>query len=170
MMAFKNRYYGTKKVEFEGITFDSGPERDCYRILKEAEKRGLISELKLKEVFTLIPRQTEAVEVKLKTKTKIVQEFREHPLTYESDFTYIQDGKKIILDVKGAWLTEDYRIKRKVARWVGYPITECHEPYALFPEIAAGLGILPPKSRKKSSKKKAPAPKKDTFDSPGLFD
>lgn len=161
-----NRYFHTKKVEFEGIIFDSTPERDCYRILREAEKRGLISDLKLKEVFTLIPRQTEAVVHHLKTKDKVVEEFREHPLTYESDFTYIQNGKKIILDVKGDWLTEDYRIKRKVARWVGYPITECHEPYALFPEIAAGLGILPPKSRKKSSKKKEKKKDEEPF---GLF-
>ena len=71
-MGFKNRYYGTKKVEFEGITFDSTPEVDRYRILREAQKRGLISDLQLQKVFTLIPRQTEAVEVKLKTKTKIV--------------------------------------------------------------------------------------------------
>lgn len=165
----RNRYFGTKKVEFEGITFDSTPEKDCYRILREAEKMGLISDFRIKEVFTLIPRQTERVEVKLKTKTKIVDEFREHPLTYESDFTYIQDGKKIILDVKGDWLTEDYRIKRKVARWVGYPITECHDPSALFPEIAALLGIEPPK-KKKSKKKKVSEPKKDPFEAPGLFD
>ena len=165
-MAFKNRYYGTKKVEYDGIIFDSTPERDCYRILREAEKRGRIRDLKLKEVFTLIPRQTEPVEVKMKTKTKIVEAFREHPLTYESDFTYFQDGKRIILDVKGDWLTEDYRIKRKVARWVGYPITECHDPTSLFPDIAAELGIDPPKKRKK--KKMATKPK-DTFDNPGLF-
>ena len=165
----RNRYFGTKKVEFEGIIFDSTPERDCYRVLREAEKKGLISELKLKEVFTLIPRQTERVEVKLKTKTRVEEQFREHPLTYESDFTYIQDGKRIILDVKGDWLTEDYRIKRKVARWVGYPITECHDPYALFPEIAFNLGIKPPK-KKKSKKKKLPDPKKEEFVNPGLFD
>lgn len=147
-----NRYYHTKKVEYEGIIFDSTPERDCYRVLCEAEKRGLISDLKLKEVFTLIPKQTEPVEVKLKTKTKIVEAFREHPLTYESDFTYLQDGKRIILDVKGDWLTEDYRIKRKVARWVGYPITECHNPYALFPQIADALGIAPMRQKKKRVK------------------
>lgn len=160
-----NRYFKTKKVEFEGITFDSTPERDAYRILREAEKRGLISDLKLKEVFTLIPRQTEAVEVKLKTKTKIVERFCEHPLTYESDFTYTQDGKRVILDIKG-WTTEDYRIKKKVARWVGYPITECRNPYDLFPEIAAGLGIAPVKQKKKSSKKKEKKKDEEPF---GLF-
>ena len=165
-MGFGNKYYKTKKVERFGIVFDSTPEADCYEILREAEKRGRISDLKLKEVFTLIPRQTESVEVKLKTKTKIVEAFREHPLTYESDFTYFQDGKRIIIDVKGDWVTEDYRIKRKVARWVGYPISECHDPTALFPEIAEELGIKPP--RKKKPKKSEPK-KKDPFESPELF-
>lgn len=162
-----NRYYHTKKVERRGIIFDSTPEADCYEILTEAQKRGLISDLKLKEKFTLIPRQTEAVVRHLKTKDKVVHEFREHPLTYESDFTYYQDGKKIILDVKSDWLTEDYRIKRKVARWVGYPITECHNPCELFPEIAASLGVEPPKTKKKKAKG---APKtKDRFENHGLF-
>lgn len=148
-----NRYFHTKKVERRGIVFDSTPEADCYEILAEAQERGLISDLKLKEVFTLIPRQTECVEVKLKTKTKIVEQFREHPLTYESDFTYCQDGKRVIIDVKGGWVTEDYRIKKKVARWVGYPITECHDPTSLFPDIARDLHIDPPKKKKKADKK-----------------
>ena len=162
-----NRYFHTKKVEYDGITFDSSPERDAYRILKEAEKRGLISDLKLKEVFTLIPRQTEPVEVKMKTKTKIVERFCEHPLTYEADFTYTQDGMRVIIDVKGAWTTEDYRIKKKVARWVGYPITECRNPYELFPEIAEHLGIEPVKPKKKKSKKE---PKRKDALAPGLFE
>lgn len=145
----KNTYYGTKKVVVEGITFDSKPEAQRYLVLKEAEKRGLISDLKIKEVFVLIPRQTEPVEVKLKTKTKVVEAFREHPLTYESDFTYIQDGKKIINDVKGGWLTEDYRIKRKVARWVGYPITEIRDPAEGFEAVAESIGILPAQHKEK---------------------
>ncbi len=167
-MGFKNRYYGTKKVEYEGIIFDSTPERDAYRILREAEKRGLISDLKLKEVFTLIPRQTEAVEVKMKTKTKIVQAFREHPLTYESDFTYYQGGKRIICDIKGM-CTEDYVLRRKIMRWQGNPITECHDPHSLFPDIADELGIEPRKQRKKKTKKEQEKPK-DRFESPGLFE
>lgn len=162
-----NRYFHTKKVERHGIVFDSTPEADCYDILVEAQKRGLISDLKLKEVFILIPRQTERVEVKLKTKTKIVEQFREHPLTYEADFTYYQDGKRVIVDIKGGWTTEDYRIKKKVARWVGYPITECRDPSSLFPDIAKELGILPPKPKKK---KKTKEPKKKPSDAPGLFD
>lgn len=168
-MAFRNRYFGTKKVEFEGITFDSDPEKDRYRVLREAQKRGLISDLRLQVVFTLIPRQTERVEVKLKTKTKIVEKFCEHPVTYAADFVYIKDGKEVIEDQKGGWLTEDYVLKRKMMRYFGHPIREVFDPTIDYPEIAARLGVKPPKPKKKKSKKKSPE-KKDATEAPGLFD
>ena len=167
-MAFKNRYYGTKKVEFEGITFDSAPEAQRYQVLREAQKRGLISDLRLQVVFTLIPRQTETVEVKLKTKTKVVEEFREHPVTYASDFVYFKDGKEVIEDVKG-FPTEDYILKRKMMRYFGHPITEIFDPSSGYEDIADILGFRKKAKKKKSRKKKAPE-KKDTFEAPGLFD
>ena len=49
-----NKY---KKVEFAGIKFDSKRERDRYMVLKDAERRGVISELKCQPKFTLIPAQ-----------------------------------------------------------------------------------------------------------------
>ncbi len=164
-MGFKNRYYGTKKVEFEGITFDSAPEVDRYRILREAQKRGLISDLQLQKVFTLIPRQTEAVEVKLKTKTKIVERFCEHPVTYAADFVYIKDGKEVIEDIKG-FATEDYILKRKMMRYFGHPIREVFDPTIDYPEIAFCLNIKPPKPRKKSKAKKEKKKDEEPF---GLF-
>lgn len=164
-MGFKNRYYGTKKVEFEGITFDSTPEVDRYRILREAQKRGLISDLQLQKVFTLIPRQTEAVEVKLKTKTKIVERFCEHPVTYAADFVYIKDGKEVVEDIKG-FATEDYILKRKMMRYFGHPIREVFDPTIDYPEIAFSLNIKPPKPRKKSKAKKEKKKDEEPF---GLF-
>lgn len=164
-MGFKNRYYGTKKVEFEGITFDSTPEVDRYRILREAQKRGLISDLQLQKIFTLIPRQTEAVEVKLKTKTKIVERFCEHPVTYAADFVYIKDGKEVVEDIKG-FATEDYILKRKMMRYFGHPIREVFDPTIDYPEIAFSLNIKPPKPRKKSKAKKEKKKDEEPF---GLF-
>ena len=161
-----NRYYHTPKVEFEGIIFDSDPEVDRYRILREAQKRGLISSLELQKVFTLIPRQTETVEVKLKTKTKIVEKFREHPVTYAADFVYFKDGEEVVEDVKG-YATEDYILKRKMMRYFGHPIKEVYDPTEDFPEIAASLGVLKPKPKKKKSKAKKET-KKD--EAPGLFE
>ncbi len=162
-----NRYYHTKKVEFEGIIFDSDPEVDRYRILREAQKRGLISSLELKKVFTLIPRQTDPVEVKMKTKTKVVEQFREHPVTYEADFVYFKDGKEVVEDVKG-YATEDYILKRKMMRYFGHPIREVFDPTIDYPEIAAELNIEPPKPKKKKSKKDH-KPKEHPAN-PGLFE
>ena len=162
-----NRYYATKKVEYESIVFDSGAEMQRYRVLKEAEKRGLISDLRLQVVFTLIPRQTEPVEVKLKTKTKVVDQFREHPVTYKADFVYFKDGKEVVEDVKG-YTTEDYILKRKMMRYFGHPIREVFDPAADYPDIAAELNIDPPKPKKKKSRK-AQKPKSGPV-TPGLFE
>lgn len=162
-----NRYFHTKKVEYDGITFDSSTEVDRYRVLKEAEKRGLISDLRLQVVFTLIPRQTEAVEVKMKTKTKIVEKFREHPVTYAADFVYTKDGKEVVEDSKSTnFIPEDYILRRKMMRYFGHPIKEVYDPTEDFPEIAASLGVLKPKPKKKKSKRKEK--KKD--EAPGLFE
>lgn len=162
-----NRYYHTPKVEFEGIIFDSDPEVDRYRILREAQKRGLISGLELQKVFTIIPKQTEAVEVKMKTKTKVVEQFREHPVTYKADFVYFKDGKEIVEDVKG-YATEDYILKRKMMRYFGHPIREVFDPTIDYPNIAAELNIEPPRPKKKKPKK-AQKPKRGPV-TPGLFE
>ena len=161
-----NRYFHTKHVVFEGIDFDSQMEVDRYRILREAQKRGLISSLELQKVFTLIPRQTEPVEVKMKTKTKVVEQFREHPVTYKADFVYFKDGKEVVEDVKG-YTTEDYILKRKILRNFVPPIRGVFGPTIDYPEIAAELNIEPPKPKKKKSKKE---PKRKDALAPGLFE
>ena len=140
----RNRYYKTKKVVFEGITFDSKAEMQRYLVLREAEKEGLISGLRRQVSFTLIPRQTETLVVKLKTKTKIVERFREHPVT------------------------EDYVLKRKMMRFFGHPITEVFDPSEGYPEIAARLG-LPLGKSKKNKKKKSSADKECVIKNSELF-
>lgn len=162
-----NRYFHTKHVVFEGIDFDSQMEVDRYRILREAQKKGLICGLELQKVFILIPRQMEPVEVKMKTKTKVVDQFREHPVTYKADFVYFKDGKEVVEDVKG-YTTEDYILKRKMMRYFGHPIREVYDPTIDYPEIAAELNIEPPKPKKKKSKKDH-KPKEHPAN-PGLFE
>ena len=112
------------------------------------------------------PRQTEPVEVKMKTKTKVVEQFREHPVTYKADFVYFKDGKEVVEDVKG-YTTEDYILRRKMMRYFGHPIREVYDPTIDYPEIAAELNIESPKRKKKRSKKE---PKRKDALAPGLFE
>lgn len=119
------KYHNRTVVTSEG-KFDSQFEFDYYQRLKMLQRAGEISNLQRQVEFVLIPRQEEEVEVQLKTKTKIVVQFREHPCTYIADFVYEKDGKRVIIDTKG-FKTPDYIIKRKLMRWQGNPITEISE-------------------------------------------
>ena len=69
----KGNKYKNEKVEFDGIKFDSKRERDRYMVLKDAERRGVISELKCQPKFTLIPAQYHEEAKQLKTKVKMVR-------------------------------------------------------------------------------------------------
>lgn len=117
---FKNK----KMITAEGV-FDSKFEWEYWLELKEREKRGEISNLQRQVSFEIIPRQSDWVEKQLKTKTKMVEVFREHPVYYIADFVYYEDGKRIIIDCKGV-KTADYVIKRKLMRLRGTPITEIY--------------------------------------------
>ena len=115
---FKNKTVSTA----EGV-FDSMLEYEHWLELKARAEAGEIQDLRRQVPFELIPRQTEWVEKQLKTKTKMVEIFREHPVNYIADFVYYENGKQIIEDSKGM-PTPDYIIKRKLMRWQGTPITE----------------------------------------------
>lgn len=95
MMKYKN-----KKITFKGIKFDSIKERDYYTILKNYENIGRIKDLKLQVPFELIP------SYKINNKTI-------RGIKYIADFTYIQDNKLHIVDVKG-YRTEVYKLKKKL--------------------------------------------------------
>lgn len=112
----KGNKYKNEKVEFDGFKFDSKRERDRYIILKDAEKQGLISELKLQPTFTLIDAIYHEETVQLKTKQKIVKRCDQLPITYKADFSYIKDGKLTVEDVKGSeyMVTEVFKIKEKL--------------------------------------------------------
>lgn len=91
--------YGNRKVTFEGIKFDSMVERSRYLKLLEMEQRGLISKLILQPSFLLVP-----------SFRRNGHYYRaEH---YVADFEYLEEGKRIVEDVKGC-LTAVYKAKRK---------------------------------------------------------
>ena len=113
--------YKNKKVEYDGILFDSKKEKDRYVFLKEAERNGEIKFLRRQMKFELIPSIKEEYEVQLKTKTKTKERTVQLPITYTCDFAYIKDGKEVIEDVKSspkmAALDKTFLIKEKLFRW-----------------------------------------------------
>ena len=118
------RKYRNKRVEYEGIVFDSLKEKRRYYQLQLLEKDGIISDLRLQVPFELIPAIYEDEVVQLKTKTKIKKKLVQRSTTYVADFVYLQDGKMIVEDTKG-FRTKEYELKKKMMRaFLGIEIKE----------------------------------------------
>lgn len=113
--------YGNKHCFLGEIEFASKKEMQRYFVLKEAQDKGLISDLELQPQYELIPKITEQVEKRLKTKIKIENKFVQHPITYTADYAYIKDGIKVVEDVKSSpkpyAIDEVFKIKEKLFRW-----------------------------------------------------
>ncbi len=115
--------YRSKKVVVDGITFDSSREARRYKELSLLEKAGVISQLELQKSFELIPAQYECYERYGKTGKRLKDGRRciEKAVNYKADFTYIQDGKIVVEDVKGYKKGGAYAlfsIKRKLMLYV----------------------------------------------------
>ncbi len=106
--------YRNRKVEVDGIIFDSKKEAKRYQELLMLEKAGVIQNLRMQEKFVLIPSQYVTVGY---TKTgKPKQKCVERECAYVADFVYLEDGKLVVEDTKG-FKTKDYIIKRKMMLW-----------------------------------------------------
>ena len=102
-MAIKSKYH-SKKVKVDGETFDSKKEYFRWRELQLLEKTGKIHNLRRQQRIELLPSQ--------RIDGKVV----ERPCCYVADFTYEENGKKIVEDAKG-YKTTEYIIKRKLLLW-----------------------------------------------------
>lgn len=127
-MAFKKGFkrengtkYNNKKVVIDNIEFDSKKEGQRYLVLRDAEARGEISELKLQPKFELIPSIKEDYIKHLKTKDKIETRTVQLAITYKADFQYKKNDKVVVEDVKAspkmASLDKAFLIKEKLFRW-----------------------------------------------------
>lgn len=96
-----NNKYKAKKVYWNGIRFDSQKEADRYGGLLLLQKAGIISDLQRQVKFTLLPAQYEGKKCIFKA------------TNYYADFTYMQDGKLVVEDVKG-FKTKEYQLKKKM--------------------------------------------------------
>ena len=94
---------GNKKVEVDGIEFDSEKEARRYCELTRELQAGRITDLQLQKKFELIPAQYETFPRYGKNGQRIKDGKRciEKSCTYKADFAYMQDGQLIVEDVKG---------------------------------------------------------------------
>jgi hypothetical protein len=113
--------YKNKKIEYDGIVFDSKKEMKRFQELKLLEKAGAITELRRQVKYILIPAQYETYERYGKNGNRLKDGRRciEKECSYIADFTY-WDVKKcidVVEDTKG-FRTTDYVIKRKLMLYV----------------------------------------------------
>lgn len=99
--------YNNKKVEYDGMKFDSKKERDRYIALVDAQERGEISDLQTQVKYILIPAIREAYEVQLKTKSVIKTRTLQKAITYTCDFKYFHNERQewVVEDVKASALS-----------------------------------------------------------------
>lgn len=105
-MRYKGKF-NNKKMETPDGVFDSKGEWERWLFLKDAERRGLIFNLRRQVKYTLIPTQYRTETVQLKTKTKEVERVAEREITYTADFVYHKDSgydepaELVVEDFKG---------------------------------------------------------------------
>ena len=114
-MTISRSKYHAKKVTRNGITYDSKKEADRHAELLLLERAGVITGLQRQVKFTLLPAHYETFERHGKNGQPIKDGQRcvERAVVYVADFTYKQDGKLIVEDVKGM-RTKEYVLKRKM--------------------------------------------------------
>jgi hypothetical protein len=99
-MTRRNKY-GNRKVFLYGFHFDSQAEANRYGELRLLEQAGEITDLVVHPRYLLQEGFTNA------------EGRRVYPIHYIADFEYIEDGKRIVEDVKGHQ-TAVFRLKRKL--------------------------------------------------------
>ncbi len=111
------RKYGNRRVVEDGYVFDSVAERNHYVTLKLLARAGAIQQLKVHPRYVLLEGFKHAATGK-----------RVRAITYTPDFSYVENGVTVVIDVKGA-RTEAYKLKAKLfmARY----------PHIRFEEVAA---------------------------------
>lgn len=127
----KGQKYHNKKIEINGIKFDSTKEGKRYLVLKQALDNGEIQDLKLQVRYELIPAIKEDYVVHLKTKDKIKTRTIQLAITYTCDFQYTKDGNLVVEDVKASpkMLPKEFTLKEKLMFWrYGIRIRKVYKP------------------------------------------
>lgn len=120
--------YGNKKVETTWGTFDSKGEHLRWLFLKDAERRGEISNLRRQVTYTLVPPVHYTKTVQLKTKEKQVERVWTREVTYTADFVYELDGNTVVEDFKGMQ-NDRWQMKKALMAFVhGIYVREVKRP------------------------------------------
>lgn len=115
-MPIRKSKYRNKKIEVDGISFDSKKEARRYKELLLLEQAGEIADIRRQVKFVLIPAQKEPDTEGPrggKRKGKTI----EREVAYIADFVYRKNDEIIVEDTKG-FRTTEYVIKRKLMLWV----------------------------------------------------
>jgi hypothetical protein len=109
--------YGSKKIEIDGVKFDSKREATRWTQLKLLERAGEITDLKRQVKFLLIPARREPDIIGPKggvKKGRII----EREASYVADFVYKdKNGETVVEDSKG-FRTKEFILKRKLMLWI----------------------------------------------------
>ena len=127
----KGRKYGNTKVEYNGIKFDSKREMQRYLVLKDAESKGVITNLVLQPKFELIPAVRETYIKHLKTKDKECERTLQLAITYTADFSYYFGEEYVVEDCKisKSLQPKEYVLKKKTMLALkGIKIKEIYKP------------------------------------------
>lgn len=118
----KKNKYNAKKVEYDGLLFDSQKEVLRYKELRLLYSEGIISNLRRQVKYVLIPTQREPAAVGPRGGVK-PGKLLENECSYIADFVYTvnETGETVVEDVKGYKKGEAYKvftIKRKLMLFV----------------------------------------------------
>lgn len=111
------RKYNNRKIEVDGMVFDSKKEASRYEELLLLQKAGAIFGLRRQVRYVLIPAQREwCDEIYTRGENKGKNKpgrLLERECTYVADFVYYQNCEVVVEDTKG-FRTKEYIIKRKL--------------------------------------------------------
>lgn len=118
----KKNKYNAKKVEYDGLLFDSQKEVLRYKELSLLRSEGIISNLQRQVKYVLIPIQREPAVLGPRGGVK-PGKLIENECSYLADFVYTvnETGETVVEDVKGYKKGEAYKvftIKRKLMLFV----------------------------------------------------
>lgn len=99
--------YRSRRVEVNGITYDSKREANRHQELLLMERAGLVRELRSQVQFELVP----GVRIEGEKRAR-------PPMRYTADFVYLDEsGAMVVEDAKGMQ-TKDYRMRKHLMKAV----------------------------------------------------